>query len=269
MEELEKLLAKFKAIQIPLSLEEEQDILYEYVYATNKLEGNKLTLIQTTELFKRDTISGNNIRTSDILEQKGMYKALKRMLVAFKNKENLSIELLLELNWLSIGNLWNDDYYLDAKSKGQEKGKFKVSPNVISIKKNNIEIEKIIPLSSPENVEENMINLVEKINSSDKNIIDKAVFLAQEIWLHQPFVDGNKRTGRLLINFLLLKEGYPLFTYTNSKQNYNSLLVEQYYESKPNLIKNYIIEILTSKLESTINSYSKIKKNGNGLRFIL
>ena len=269
MEKLFYLLSKYNAISIPLSLEEEQGILYEYVYATNKLEGNQLSLIQTTELFKSDTISGNNIRTSDILEQKGMYKALKRMLLAVKNKEALSINLLLELNWLSIGSLWNDDYYLDAKEKVQEKGVFKVSPNVISIKKNNTEIEKIIPLSSPNNVTENMNELIRKVNSSDKNVLEKAIFLAQEIWLHQPFVDGNKRTGRLLINFLMMKEGFPLFTYNHPNLNYNSLLVEQYYDKKPDLIKNYIVETLTSKLESSIISNSKIKKNGNGLRFML
>ena len=201
MEKLKDLLSKYNAISIPLSLEEEQGILYEYVYATNKLEGNQLTLIQTTELFKSDTISGNNIRTSDILEQKGMYKALKRMLLAIKYKEDLTIELFLELNWLSIGSLWNDDYYLDAKEKGQERGTFKISPNVISIKKNNIEIEKIIPLSSPENATQNMNELIKKLNSSDKNVIEKAVFLAQEIWLHQPFVDGNKRIGAILFTY--------------------------------------------------------------------
>ena len=89
MKKLFDLLSKYNTISIPLSLEEELAMLYEYVYATNKLEGNLLTLVQTTELFKSDTISGNNIRTSDILEHKGVYKALKRMLLAVKKKKNL------------------------------------------------------------------------------------------------------------------------------------------------------------------------------------
>lgn len=38
---------------------------------------------------------------------------------------------------------------------------------------------------------------------------------------------------------------------------------------KPDLIKNYIVEKLTSKLETSILSNLKIKKNGNGLRFML
>ncbi len=98
MENLFDLLQKYKTLNVIPSLEEEQAELYEYVYTTNRLESNPITLLQTTELFKRDTISGNNIRNSDILEQKGMYRAFKRKLLAVKNKEELSIKLILELN---------------------------------------------------------------------------------------------------------------------------------------------------------------------------
>lgn len=126
-----------------------------------------------------------------------------------------------------------------------------------------------MPLSSPENVNQNMEELIETVNKSEKSVLDKAVYLAQEIWLHQPFVDGNKRTGRLLINFLLMEEGFPLFVFNNENSNYNSLLVEQYYESKPDLIKNYIEETLSEKLSNSITSYSKIKTDFKGFRMIL
>ncbi len=269
MEKLNDLLKKHAALNVIPSLEEEQAQLYEYVYTTNRLEGNQLSLLQTTELFKSDTISGNNIRNSDILEQKGMYRALKRMLLAIKNKEELSIKLILELNWLSIGSLWNEEYYTNAKEKGQLQNQFKVSQNVISIKQNGIEKEKIIPLSSPDDVQKNMEALIEKVNKSDAFVLDKAVFLAQEIWIHQPFVDGNKRTGRLLINFLLMKEGFPLFSYDTENLNYNSLLVEQYYESKPDLVKNYILETLSKKMNDDLEAFSRIKKDFKGFRLML
>lgn len=201
MEELIDLLKKYDALNVIPSLEEEQAQLYEYVYTTNRLEGNQLSLLQTTELFKSDTISGNNIRNSDILEQKGMYRALKRMLLAVKNKEELSIKLILELNWLSIGSLWNEDYYSNAKEKGQVQNEFKFSQNVISIKQNGVEKDRIMPMSSPDDVQKNMKLIISNVKKTDANVLDKAVYLAQEIWIHQPFVEGNKRTGRLLINF--------------------------------------------------------------------
>lgn len=263
------LLQKYKTLNVIPSLEEEQAELYEYVYSTNRLEGNQLSLLQTTELFKSDTISGNNIRNSDILEQKGMYRALKRMLLAVKNKEELSVKLILELNWLCIGSLWNEDYYTNAKEKGQLQNQFKMSQNVISIKQNGVEKEKIMPLSSPDNVQKNMENLIENVNKSEASVLDKAVFLAQEIWIHQPFVDGNKRKGRLLINFLLMKEGFPLFSYNAENMNYNSLLVEQYYNSKPGLVKNYIVKTLSKKMNDDIEAFSKIKKDFKGFRMML
>jgi len=269
MEKLIDLLKKYETLNVIPSLEEEQAQLYEYVYTTNRLEGNQLSLLQTTELFKSDTISGNNIRNSDILEQKGMYRALKRMLLAIKNKEELTIKLILELNWLSIGSLWNEDYYSNAKEKGQVQNGFKISQNVISIKQNGVEKERIMPLSSPDDVQKNMESLISNVNKSEANVLDKAVYLAQEIWIHQPFVDGNKRTGRLLINFLLMKEGFPLFSYDTENLNYNSLLVEQYYESKPDLVKNYIVETLSKKMITDIEAFSKIKKDFKGFRLML
>lgn len=269
MENLKNLLKKYNEINIISTLEEEQSELHQYVFATNKLEGNLLTLLQTTELFRSDIISGKNIRNSDILEQKGMFRALKRMLLAAKNKEELTVDLILELNWLTLSSLWNEDYYLNAKEKGQLRNEFKTSQNVVSIKQNGVEKEKIMPLSSPENVFENMVLLIEKVNDSNKNVLEKAVFLAQEIWIHQPFVDGNKRTGRLLINFLLIKEGFPLFSFDNENLNYNSLLVEQFYNSKPDLIKNYIIETLSNKMISCMANYAKINKDFKGFRLML
>lgn len=143
MEKLNNLLEQYKKINVALSLEQEQALLYEYVYTTNKLEGNRLSLLQTTELFKSDTISGNNIRTSDVLEQKGMYRALKRMLLAVRNNEELSTKLILELNWLALNSLWNEDYYLNAKEKGQLQNQFKVSQNVISIKQTELKKNKL------------------------------------------------------------------------------------------------------------------------------
>jgi len=267
--DIDILLNKYKKLNFSLSIEEEKELLYKYVYVTNKLEGNKLSFIQTTQLLSSDTISGENIRLPDILEQKGMFKALIRMFKAIKDNENLSIELILEFNWLILSSLWkNDNSYIDVKLKGQKENKFKISDNVIIIRKSDKIIKRIKPLSSPKNVEKNMNLLVETINKSDKHIIEKAAYLAQEIWLHQPFLDGNKRTGRLLINFLTMKQNFPLFVFEDESKNYNNILIEQYLESKPNVITNYIKDKLRNKINYYLNLKKTINKN-TGFRMIL
>jgi len=272
LKELEKLLKKYTINGFTPSIEEEKKLMYAYVYATNKLEGNSLTLSQTTQLLSSDTVSGEKIKTFDILEQKGMYKALSRMLKAVREKEELSIELMLELNWLTLSYLWKyEDMYFNAKSKGQKENEFKISNNKIKITRDGIKIEEIIPLSTPKTVKENMQYLIKTINQSKgKLVVEKSVYLAQEIWLHQPFVDGNKRTGRLLINFLLMKKGYPLFVFDSEKNNYNSLLVEQYMEHKTDLVINYIKEKLKVEMNKSINSIKNAKRaNKGGFRMML
>lgn len=272
MKELDVIFNKYKNLNYTLSIEDEEKMLYEYVYATNKLEGNKLTLAQTTQLLGSNILSGKDISVRDILEQKGMYKALLRMLIAVKNKENLSILLIKELNKLILSSIWKDEnFYFDAKLKGQLEGEFKVSNNEVKIVKNGKVFDTIKPLSSPENVVKNMDNIINNIHISNKGVIEKSVYLAQEIWLHQPFVDGNKRTGRLLINFMLMKEGFPLFGYKNVNGNsYNTLLIEQYYEEKPNLVSNYIEKRLLDEMSTRLNVLNENKNpNNKGFRMIL
>ena len=259
---MKDLLNKYRSINRIISFEEEKEILYKYVFFTNKLEGNKLTYAQTTELLSSHTISGSNIKTTDILEQKGMYKALIRMLKAVSDKEELSVNFIKELNSIVLSFLWkDDDTYISSKEKGQKLNSFKIVQNVIVISKGEKLFKKVEPLSSPHNVEQNMVGLVDALNNSKKDVLIKSVILAKEIWLHQPFVDGNKRTARLLINFLTMKKGFPLFVYDDKHLNYNNLLVKEYIEEKQNLVFNYIKDSLIKEMKLAIKNNNDIKPN--------
>lgn len=261
----------YKSLNYIPSIEEEREDIFEYVYFTNKLEGNRLTLAQTTSLLENNKISGTDLTVYDILETKGVFNAVNNMLSAIIKKRQLSIELMLELNWHILGTLWKDDFaFVSAKQAGQQTGQFKSVRNTIRIINPNGETSYITPLSEPETVKENMITLVEKINNSNKDVLEKTAFLAQEIWLHQPFVDGNKRTGRLLINFLTMKEGLPLFSFEDKAKNYNHLLVQQYTEGTNDLLKNYIQTRLIQEMEQRIQIIQKANENKNkGFRLML
>lgn len=265
MEKLFDLLQRYKKANIGISLEQEREIIAKYIHSTNKLEGNSLTLAQTKSIIENGVISGDNIKTKDLLEQRGTYKALKRMLEAVANKENLSLELIKELNWLTINSLYQDDYYYSYKEAGQKVGEFKAKNNRIQITLSDGRQMNVKPLSSPESVELNMKMLIRRIENSEANIITKASFLAQEIWLHQPFIDGNKRTARLLINFLTMKEGFPLFTYENKGAYFNDMLVNQYVNQKPGQIESFI----KTALEERIKELLPNQKKHRGYRFML
>lgn len=268
---MKDLLIKYKKLNIALSDEDERKLINEYIYFTNKLEGNKLSLAQTTTLIEQNKISGSDINLRDILEQKGMYSALNRLFIAIKNKEKLSANLMLELNWLVIGSYFKSDIsYRNWKQKGQKENIFKIIENRIKVIDGYGKEKIIVPYSNPKTVNTNMELLVKKINLSGQDVFTKSAFLAQELWLHQPFIDGNKRTARLLINFLTMKEDYPLFVYRNQANNFNIILVNQFLYGKEGSLKNYIENEMKQELSKQLNQEKKADKNrGFGFKYLL
>ena len=75
------------------------------------------------------------------------------------------------------------------------------------------------------------------------NIIDKvAVFHSKFEKIH-PFLDGNGRTGRLLMNLELMKEGYPITIIKNEDRlDYYSALEKSQTTDDYTDIKNFIRE---------------------------
>jgi Fic family protein len=236
----------FKKRNFSISIEEERELFYEYIYTTNKLEGNALSLVQTKEVLENNLVSGQHVKMTDILEQKGMYKALKEVIRCSQSDFMLSVDWLINLNWLILGDVWKDETaYFTSKSKGQKYGELKSVENIIQIQKRNGEKLTIKPLSQAENVKSNLELLISQTKHSQTDVISTSVRLAREIWLHQPFIDGNKRMGRLLISLMTMRAGFPLFTYDD---RYNDILVEQYVTQEPNLLEKYIEEKLNDKM---------------------
>ncbi|HLC86239.1 MAG TPA: Fic family protein [Candidatus Nanoarchaeia archaeon] len=75
-------------------------------------------------------------------------------------------------------------------------------------------------------------------------------------WIH-PFEDGSGRTARAIMNFILMKKGYPMFFIPYEKREKYYLALE---EADNGSYKRYIYEMLRLVVEQ-IRSYKMDKKN--------
>lgn len=68
-----------------------------------------------------------------------------------------------------------------------------------------------------------------------------------------PFQDGNGRTGRLILNYMLEKEGYPPIALKHdAKQDYKKSLEEWQVRGNPKMfldvVKNYVLDELQERI---------------------
>ena len=72
-----------------------------------------------------------------------------------------------------------------------------------------------------------------------------------------PFRDGNGRTGRLLMNLLLLRSGYPIVIIYNERRNDYIINAIAYGQSNNDEI-NSLIDLFLSATKSSLIETSKI-----------
>ncbi|MFY1027221.1 Fic family protein [Actinobacillus seminis] len=177
----------------PLSLAEVQRLREEFIiessYNSNAIEGNTITLRETVLILKE----GMTIAEKPLREHLDI--------IGFKDAFNYIYELVANNEPLSERTI-KDIHSLVLMNNAEGRGVYRKIPVRILGAENEP--------TAPYLIAEEMQSLIEKYQ---QKLI--ALHPIEAIsWLHlafksiHPFIDGNGRTGRLLINFELLKHGY-------------------------------------------------------------
>lgn len=162
----------------------------EYIYNSTSIEGNTLSLNETKFILEEGvTISGKSLREHlDVINQK---EAISWIGDFIKNKARIKEVDIIELHRLTLKGISN--YWA---------GKYKISQNRI--------LGSRLKTTSPHKVHSEMDSLAYKIeNNKEFNTIELAAYTHHELVRIHPFVDGNGRTARLLMNLILMRDGYP------------------------------------------------------------
>ncbi len=181
--------------QRPLSREGVQSLKGYYriglTWSSNAIEGNTLTESETKVVIEDGlTIGGKPLR--DHLEAQGHAEAFEYML-GLADKKEISEEDVLMLHRL---------FY--RKIDDQAAGVYRKSQVFISGSK--------YPLPGPDKVPPMMKDVVKHIAGMRQNehpVIAAAKAHLEFVFVH-PFVDGNGRVARLIMNLILLQAGYNI-----------------------------------------------------------
>lgn len=184
----------------------------ESVYNSNAIENSTLTLKETEKILLEMEIS-RNISLREVFEAKN----LARVIQYLREKSatvNLTKDLMLLLHQMLLGNI--DD---KIAGKFRQKNEYVRVGNYIA--------------AAPEQIEQKIESLILEYESDLTTYpVDKITRFHLDFELIHPFVDGNGRIGRTIINYLLFRLGFPPITIRDKNKGAYHLAFVTYQNNK-------------------------------------
>lgn len=213
-----------------------ENLFVEWTYNSNAIEGNTLTIYETKVVLEGLTVGGKSLKEHlEVINHKEAIVYIENLVI---NKILLSEFEIKNIHNLILRNIDSDNA-----------GKYRRENVIIAGAKQNPPNHMI--------VKEEMEKLMYRYhNEWDKyHPIVRASLLHGEFVKVHPFVDGNGRTARLLLNFELMKYGYPpIVIKTNNRI--------EYYESLDyahiNLDYTKFIELVSTLVIESENNLLKL-----------
>ena len=164
-----------------------EEFIVEYTYNSNAIEGNTLTLRETDLVLKGLTIDKKPLK--DHMEAVGHKEAFEYVCDLVKENAPIDERIIKQIHYLVLAD------------KKDDRGVYRRVPVRIM----GAHHEPVQPYL----IEPAMQKLLSDFNASKEHIITKLACFHIEFEGIHPFIDGNGRTGRLLVNLELMKAGYP------------------------------------------------------------
>ena len=164
-----------------------EEFSIEYTYNSNAIEGNTLTLRETDLVLRGLTIDQKPLK--DHLEAIGHKEAFDYVKELVKENAPLTERVIKQIHYLVLAD------------KKDDRGVYRRVPVRIM----GAHHEPVLPYL----IEPAMERLLRDYAASEKHIVTKLARFHIEFEGVHPFIDGNGRTGRLLVNLELMKAGYP------------------------------------------------------------
>ena len=206
----------------------------ELAYTSNAIEGNTLTR-KETELVIDNGITSTSKPLRDYIEAVNHAKAFEQIINFLEQDTNINEFFMLNIHKIILTGLDNDNAGFYRNCRVRISGSTVIMPN---------------PIKVPDLMSEFYNWLNENMNNEP---ITAILAHLKFVSIH-PFVDGNGRCARLLMNTILLKFGFaPIIIRPTDRKKYLSV-IEQFQlkgDNKPYTI--FMLKILDRSLKILIS----------------
>lgn len=190
--EIEQLKIQLNDLRHLQSYKIAQALDIEYTYESNKIEGNTLTLQETQLVIEKGlTIGGKPLK--EHLEATNHYYAIEFIKQLVEDKTPFTETILLQIHQLILQGIDNHNA-----------GKYRNVQVLISGAKHIPPQPYLVPKQM-----ESFFIWYNEYKDKIHPVVLSAEMHQRLVTIH-PFIDGNGRTSRLLMNLILIQNGYPI-----------------------------------------------------------
>lgn len=211
----------------------QDEFLVDYTYNSNAIEGNTLTLQETALVLEGLTVDQKPLK--DHLEAVGHKDAFLYVQELVRDKVSFSETIMKQIHTLVLMDR-PEDRGIYRRIPVRIMGAYHTPPD---------------PIMVPELME----RLVKEFQDSKLHPIERASLFHLKFEGIHPFVDGNGRTGRLILNLFLMQNGYPPINvkFTDRKRYYDAF--DSYYRNND---AGAMVQMVAEYVEEQLNRYMTI-----------
>lgn len=184
-----------------------------FAFHSGKIENDRITYEDTREIFEHDGVTSYTGDLRTLFEIRNAKKANELLLCAFRDRHPFDEAFICELQL----QLTHGIYDTRRWQLGERPGEYKRHDYVTG--KGEVG-------AAPEDVAEKLSELLEELNDiSAETVLTAAAYFHAKFENIHPFADGNGRTGRLAMNYLLVLHGHPpIIVHEEDRRDYYGAL---------------------------------------------
>lgn len=207
----------------------------DYAHNSTAIEGNTLTLIETKVLLE-DEISVGNKSLREIYEVVNHNKAFAYTKKCISESKTLDESIVKDIHSILMENILIGGVYRN-----------------VEVRITGSKHKPPVPSEMYYQIKEFFKNLDLKV---DFNPIELAAWTHAEFVRIHPFVDGNGRTSRLIMNYQLMRNGFlPVSVNKEDRLEYFSYLEEYAVNSNLELFADFVAELEEQQLDEYLSIF--------------